>query len=95
MLGVNKNKCCILTCLIPFNNLIPDEIEVSDFNHDCTNWNGCDDIERTLRFIETKQTGNVIVLDNPIVFRGVDNDWGHSYEWLFEVKEIHELESKE
>ena len=94
MLGVNGLRCCILSCLIPFNNLIPDEIEASDFNHRSTNWCGYDYIGRTLDMIEMKQTGNVIVLDNPIVFQGQDYDWGHSYEWLFTVNEIHELSNK-
>jgi len=92
MLGVNKNECCILTCLIPFNNLAPNEIEASDFVHRSTNWNGRDKIERTLDVVQMKQTGNVIVLDSPIVFRGADKDWGHTYRWSFEVNEIHELE---
>ena len=95
MLGVNNNKCCILKCLLPFDALISNKIESSDFENSCSNWCGCDAIDRTLDIIKMKQTGNVIVLDNPIVFQGQDYDWGHSYEWLFEVKEIHELESKE
>lgn len=91
MLGVNGDECCELVCLIPFDNLIANKIESSDFVHRSTNWNGHDKIERTLSIIQMKQTGNVIVLDDPIVFRGFDNDWGHSYEWRFKVNEIHEL----
>lgn len=92
MLGVNGNCCCELFSLLSFNNLIPDEIEASDFIHDATNWCGRDDINRTLGIICMKQTGRKIILDNPIVFRGRDGDWGREYPWEFEVKEIHELE---
>lgn len=94
MLGVNSksNRCCKLFCIVPFNNLIPSEIESDDFIHDATNWCGQDEIKRTLKLIKMKQTGNIIVLDKPIVFHGYDYDWGREYLWHFEVDEIHELE---
>lgn len=92
MLGVNGNYCCELLSLFSFENLIPSELEASDFIHGATNWCGQDDINRTLEIIKMKQTGRKIILDNPIVFRGSDEDWGREYPWEFEVKEIHELE---
>lgn len=94
MLGVNSknNHCCKLYCLLSFQNLIPSEIEASDFTHSCTNWCGNDEIPRTLALINMSQTGNKIVLDKPIVFRGTDYDWGREYPWTFKVDEIHELE---
>ena len=94
MLGVNSenNKCCKLLCIIPFDNLIPSELEADDFIHDATNWCGQDEIERTLGFIKMKQTGRKIALDNPITFRGSDSDWGRECPWQFEVDEIYELE---
>ena len=93
MLGVNKkgNRCCQLSCLVPFDGLVVSELEASDFKHDCTNWNGCDEIQRTLEILRMKQTGKKITLDKPIVFYGSDYDWGHTYDWKFEVYEIHEL----
>ena len=94
MLGVNGNKCCTLSCLFSFDNLMQDEIEADDFNHDCFGWCGCGEIESTLNHIEMKQTGRVVVLDTPIVFYGQDYDWGHSYDWSFTVNEIHELSNK-
>ena len=94
MLSVNGNHCCELICLLPFDQLVPSEIEASDFTNSATDWCGKDYIERTLSMIEMKQTGRKIVLEKPIVFHGVDHDWGHEYPWTFHVKEIHELESK-
>lgn len=93
MLGVNSrsNNCCKLSCLIPFNNLVPSKIEANDFVHYATNWCGQDKIERTLEFIGMKQTGNKIILNNPIVFHGYDYDWGRELPWSFEINEIHEL----
>lgn len=92
-LGVNSksNRCCILLCIVPFNNLVPSELEADDFIHDATNWCGQDEIKRTLGIIEMKQTGKKIVLNKPIVFYGNDDDWGRAYPWQFEVDEIHEL----
>ena len=94
MLGVNSksDRCCKLFCIIPFDNLVPSDIEADDFIHDSTNWCGQDEIKRTLGIIKMKQTGKKIVLDEPIVFRGRDYDMGHVYAWQFEVDEIHELE---
>ena len=93
MLGVNSNthSCCILTCLVAFDNLIPEELEENDFIHDATNWNGQDDIDRTLGIINMKQTGKKIILNKPLQFTGADQDMGHSYSWRFVVDEIHEL----
>ena len=44
MLGVNGNYCCILHCLLPFDELDLDKLESSDFTCDSTNWNGRDTI---------------------------------------------------
>ena len=91
-LGVNTktNVCCILYCLLPFDMLVPDEIEKSDFGYDCTGWNGCDNIERTLSHLNRTRTGNVITLNTPIDVHGIDSDMGHEYRWTFEFTEIHE-----
>lgn len=93
MLGVNskRNRCCELRCLIPFEKLIPSELEESDFSASPTNWGGNDDIDRTLGIIQMKQTGRKIMLDNPITFHGKDCDWGQTLPWEFKVDEIHEL----
>lgn len=91
MLGVNGINCCILTCLLPFDQLDPSAIEASDFFHDATNWCGCDRIERTLKERSLKLTGKKIVLEKPIHFRGSDSDCGHKYPWMFSAREIHEV----
>ena len=94
MLGVNSksNRCCILLCLVSFERIVSSEVEATDFTHDATNWCGNDEIKRTLKLINMKQTGKKIVLDKSIVFHGSDYDWGREYPWQFEVDEIHELE---
>lgn len=93
MLGVNSNtqSCCKLTCVVAFNNLISEELEENNFIHEATNWNGQDDINRTLSIINMKQTGKKIVLNKPLQFTGVDHDMCHTYSWRFVVDEIHEL----
>ena len=91
MLGVNRINCCILTCLLPFDQMEPSAIEASDFSQDATNWGGCDRIERTLEMRGLKLTGRRIVLEKPIQFRGADNDHGQKYPWAFTVREIHEV----
>lgn len=91
MLGVNGVNCCILTCLLPFDQLDLPTIASSDFVHDATDWCGCDRIERTMDIHGLKLTGKKIVLEKPIHFRGSDSDHGHEYPWVFTVREIHEV----
>lgn len=92
MLGVNTktNNCCIVECLLPFDQLIPNEIEKGDFSYDCTGWNGCDSIERTLKLLNRTQTGRSIHIKTPIEIHGIDSDMGHEYRWTFEFTEIRE-----
>ena len=66
-----------------------------DFRHDSTNWNGCDDISRTLKLRNLRLTGREIILPRPIVFRGVDPDMGHHYNWTYPVSIIAETEMNE
>ena len=91
MLGVNGNYCCILHCLLPFDELDLDKLESSDFTCDSTNWNGRDTIERTLTLMELKKTGRKYELKSPFVYIGNDCDCGHMYPWKFEVTEIWEV----
>ena len=92
MLGVDPTRqhCCILTCLLPFDMLVPDEIEPDDFGYDATNWNGRDTIQRTLDLKNCKCTGRVIRLKNPITYHGVDSDMGLENRFAFKFTEIHE-----
>lgn len=92
MLGVkaDTNRCCILYCLLPFNMLVPDEIETGDFGYEATNWCGNDDIQRTLSILNRELTGNSIKLPNPITVYGADNDSGLEHRWQFSFNEIHE-----
>lgn len=93
VLGVNSKtqSCCKLTCVVAFNDLNSEELEENNFVHEATNWNGQDDIDRTLGIINMKQTGKKIVLTKPLQFTGVDHDMCHTYSWQFVVDEIHEL----
>lgn len=91
-LGVNGTKCCLLSCLLPFDGLVPEELTTSDFTHDATNWCGCDDIDRTLNLRHLRMTGRTITPPHPLHFCGTDSDMGHYYSWGFVVKTIHELE---
>jgi len=94
MLGVSQDNktCCVLECLLPFSMLNKDEIQASDFHHDSTNWNGCDEINRTMNIRNFKKTGNKIVLNKPITYYGSDSDMGQSYSWSYNVFEIWEIE---
>lgn len=91
MLGVNGNYCCILHCLLPFDELDLDKLESSDFTCNSTNWNGRDTIERTLALMKMKKTGRKYELKSPLVYMGNDYDCGHVYHWKFEVTEIWEV----
>ena len=94
MLGINTNEkenCCILSCLLPFDKLTPSEVESSDFIHSAIDWNGRGSIEKTCEHLKMKQTGKKILLYEPIVFCGCDYDMGHKYDWKFYVNKICEL----
>ena len=93
-LGVkNGKKCCILNCLLPFDELNKniDELESSDFEHESTDWCGCDDIERTLKIRNLTLTDRKLTLNKPITFEGYDSDMDHQYHWHFSINEIYEV----
>ena len=91
-LGLNTadNKCCVLSCMIPFDDLVPDELEASDFSHSTTGWCGRDKIERTLKLEGLQFTGKKILLKEPLAFFGEDHDSGFRYGWTFFVDAIAE-----
>ncbi len=94
MLGVNGNNCCLLSCLLGYNQLDFENLDTSDFCHTSTNWGGCDTLERTFEVKKMHLTGNCTKLEKPLVFRGCDYDWGRSYRWEFAVNEIYEVEER-
>lgn len=98
MLGISnlgKEKyCCILRCLLSFDKLDVSQIEASDFQHDSTNWGGCDKLNRTIEIGKFELTGNSIHLNSPITFCGADDDMGHRYPWSFEVTDIYEIKEE-
>lgn len=91
-LGINlkSGKCCVLSCVVPFDKLIPGLIEASDFSHSSTNWGGRDDIERTLKLEGLQLTGKKILLKEPLAFSGEDHDSGFRYGWTISVDVIAE-----
>ena len=97
-LGIDRTGkyCCILLShldLDTIKNHLAD-LEESDFEHDSTDWNGCDDYRRTLQIKNLELTGRSIFLPHCLVFSGTDNDMGHSYDWKFEVKTIAETNER-
>lgn len=92
MLGVNGDRCCLLRCLIPFDGLIGQNLEVSDFWYAATADGGSDTIYRTLALKALVRTGREIVLDEPLYFRGQDAGCGHMFSWTFPVTKICEVE---
>lgn len=93
-LGANPNgTCCLLKTLASFEQVVEskNDLNVSDFTHESTNWCGCDKIERTCEKRKVELTGRSIVLEKPLIFKGSDDDMGHVYPWKFEVNKICEL----
>lgn len=91
-LGINENGklCCILQTLATFEQLEAEkeDIESSDFEHDSTDWYGCDRVDRTLQLRGLVKTGREIALEKPITFYGKDYDTGHMYSWRFTIFSI-------
>lgn len=88
-LGIDKTltKCCILKSIADKETILSNlnSLDESDFTHDCTNWMGCDEIDRTLKIENYHTIGEVIPLVKPLIYRGSDDDMGHSYDWQFTV----------
>jgi hypothetical protein len=91
-LGTNKNGeyGCILVSLLSFDQLIPEELEASDFIHASSNWGGRDKVSETLRSYKARCTGRSISLENPLIISGIDYDTFSSTEWDFEVYSLSE-----
>lgn len=91
-LGLDKSGkyCCLLKTLASMemikNNLA--ELDESDFVHDSTNWNGCDETERTLEIKNLEIVGKPLFLPHALIFSGYDYDHGHEYQWEFAVTKI-------
>ena len=84
--------CCLLYSHLSYdvisNNLA--DLEEDDFTHDSTNWNGCDEVTRTIGIKNLSLTGRKLYLPHTLVFSGEDDDMGHSYGWVFRVSCIAE-----
>ena len=93
----NIGRCCILESLANYDMLCTyaDGLSPDDFIHSLPNWSGCDDVQRTLEIRGLKLSDRILKLQKPIIFHGVDHDWGHSYSWIFPVYYIYAVEKKE
>lgn len=93
-IGFDKtgNYCCLLKSPLSFEQIKDNlyDLEVDDFIHRSTNWNGCDSLERILTFQGLRLTGRSVDLPQELVFEGEDHDMGHSYQWSFSVTRIAE-----
>ena len=93
--GAGKH-CCLLYSHLAFDQIRDNigEVEADDFSHDCTNWSGCDLVDRTLAMRHLKETGRVVHLLENLIYYGEDHDMGHSDRWVFSVSKIVEVEPK-
>ncbi len=92
-LGTDKNGeyGCILVSLLSFDQLIPEELEASDFIHASSNWGGRDKVSRTLGRYIARCTGRSISLEKPLIISGIDYDTFGSTGWDFEVYSLSEV----
>jgi len=93
-LDFRRKNCCVLHCDFDFEFIQKhlDKFSATDFKHNCTNWGGCDEVERTLRESELKLTGREILLPRSMEFAGTDFDMGGKEEWVFSVSSLLEAE---
>lgn len=82
---------CILLSLLSFDQLIPEELEASDFIHASSNWGGRDKVSETLRSYKARCTGRSISLEKPLIISGIDYDTFGSTRWDFEVYSLSEV----
>lgn len=84
---------CILKSPYTLDEFLKEgKVEQDDFIHDATNWNGLDEIERTLELEHLELTGRGLQLvDGVLAFSGEDHDMWHIYPWKVTVKEIWEV----
>ena len=82
---------CILFSLFSFDQLIPDELEPSDFIHAPSNWGGRDLISRIVEEEGVEFTGREIYVPDSLVFTGDDGDMFRPDHWRFNVYHIKEI----
>lgn len=78
-LGVNTktNRCCVI------------ETDGIVSHMHATNWNGSDEVERTLRLMNYKVTGLKTAYNGE--YHGSDYDMGHTYDFIFHFNELWEV----
>ena len=93
-LGIDTEgkMCCLLYSFLTFDVIKQNlaDLEENDFLHDCTNWRGCDRVERTLKIKQIATTGRKVYLPHKLLYAGFDSDMGQIDEWTFEVALIAE-----
>lgn len=78
--NTEKNLC---TCIYSYATFKQLEENYNNLHKEytATNWNGCDEVERTLELKNLKLTGKTFKHMEVVV--GVDHDMGHEYDWRF------------
>ena len=96
-LGLSQDgkRCIILTTVARRDDLEKaakhSELKTSDFNQFyATNWNGSDDVVRTIELEELRLLGkdHSVELKEPLTFEGCDHDCGTKRYWSFKVFSI-------
>ena len=89
-----RDRCCVLYTHHSFEDIQRHSkaLAVYDFKYESTDWNGNDEIKRTLKLKRLKLTGREILLPSSLTFSGADYDHGNKYSWSFQVATLLEAE---
>ena len=90
-LGVESKtgKCCIIKSKASYD-MLKENYDLYKVEYDCTNWCGCDDVERTLGLRKIKLTDKSF--NHKETVSGTDYDHGHDYPWTFKFDIVYEVE---
>lgn len=84
----HSNMCCVILSKASFA-MLKSNFDMFKTESDATNWNGCDEINRTLSIKSIKLTGRYF--HKKLDFYGRDSDMGHSYPWTFHADILAEV----
>lgn len=82
---------CVLLSLLSYDQLIPEELETSDFIHAPSNWGGRDKVSRIVDNEGVEFSGRAISVPDGLMFTGEDGDNGFTSWWRFKVTDIKEV----
>lgn len=87
--NTEKNLCTCIYSYATFKQL-EENYMIYHKDYSSTNWNGCDEVKRTLELKNLKLTGKTFKHMEVVV--GVDHDMGHEYDWRFLFDTVMEVE---